>query len=118
MVSRFPASTTTGCSGTSPGMTSSSRTLHFRRERAGVNKVMIHKLSFEGRGNNMRRLLASVLLPLAAAAPLAAQFEGTVHMKMSGNSANAEGMTMRVAIKGDQQVTIMTLPATAGPMAG
>jgi len=79
---------------------------------------MIHKLSFEGRGNNMRRLLASVLLPLAAAAPLAAQFEGTVHMKMSGNSANADGMTMRVAIKGDQQVTIMTLPATAGPMAG
>jgi Domain of unknown function (DUF4412) len=67
----------------------------------------------------MRRMLASLLLPLAAAVPLAAQqFEGTVHMKMTGNGPAAEGMMMRVAIKGDQQVTIMTLPATAGPMAG
>ena len=68
----------------------------------------------------MRRMLASLLLPLAAAAPLAAQqpFEGTVNMKMSGTGPNAEGMTMRVAIKGDQQATIITLPATAGPMAG
>jgi uncharacterized protein DUF4412 len=67
----------------------------------------------------MRRMLASVLLPLAAAAPLAAQqFEGTVNMKVTGNGQNAEGMAMRVAIKGDQQVTIITLPATAGPMAG
>jgi len=80
---------------------------------------MIRKLSFEGRGNHMRRLLASVFLPLAAAAPLAAQqFEGTVHMKMTGNGPAAEGMLMRVAIKGDQQVTIVTLPANAGPMAG
>src|SRR5690348_2506790 len=67
----------------------------------------------------MRRMLASVLLPLAAAAPLAAQqFEGTVNMKMTGNAPNAEGMTMRMAIKGDQQVTIVTLPATSGPLAG
>ena len=67
----------------------------------------------------MRRMLASVLLPLAAAAPLAAQqFEGTVNMKMTGTGPNAEGMAMRVAIKGDQQVTIITLPANAGPMAG
>lgn len=69
----------------------------------------------------MRRMLAFVLplLPLAAAAPLAAQqFEGTVHMKMTGNGPNAEGMVMRMAIKGDQQVTIITLPSTAGPMAG
>ena len=67
----------------------------------------------------MRRILASVLLPLAAAAPLAAQqFEGTVNMKMTGNAGNAEGTALRVAIKGDQQVTIVTLPATAGPMAG
>ena len=67
----------------------------------------------------MRRMLASVFLSLAAAAPLAAQgFEGTVNMKMTGNGQNAEGMNMRVAIKGDQQVTIITLPANAGPMAG
>lgn len=69
----------------------------------------------------MRRMVASVLplLSVAVAAPLAAQqFEGTVHMKMTGNGPAAEGMMMRVAIKGDQQVTIMTLPATAGPMAG
>ena len=67
----------------------------------------------------MRRMLASVLLPLAAAAPLAAQqFEGTVNMKMTGTGPAAEGMMMRVAIKGDQQVTIITLPANAGPMAG
>ena len=69
----------------------------------------------------MRRILGSVLslLTLAAAAPLAAQqFEGTVHMKMVGTTANAEGMTMRVAIKGDQQVTTITLPTTAGPLAG
>ena len=67
----------------------------------------------------MRRMLASVLLPLAAAAPLAAQqFEGTVNMKMTGSGPNADGMTMRIAIKGDQQVTLITLPPTAGPMAG
>ena len=54
-------------------------------------------------------MLASLLLPLAAAAPLAAQqpFEGTVNMKMSGTGPNAEGMTMRVAIKDDQQATII-----------
>ena len=67
----------------------------------------------------MRRMLASVLLPFAAAAPLAAQhLEGTVNMKMTGNGQNAEGMAMRMAIKGDQQVTIVTLPANSGPMAG
>src|SRR4051812_5217142 len=67
----------------------------------------------------MRRLLASVLLPLAVATPLAAQqFEGTVNMKMTGNGPSADAMTMRVAIKGDQQVTIVTMPASAGPMAG
>ena len=66
----------------------------------------------------MRRMLASVLVPLIAAAPLAAQFEGTVNMKMTGTGPNAEGMAMRMVIKGDQQVTIMTLPSTAGPMAG
>lgn len=67
----------------------------------------------------MRRMLAYVFLPLAAATPLAAQqFEGTVNMKMSGTGPNAEGMTMRVAIKGEQQVTMVTLPASSGPMAG
>jgi len=67
----------------------------------------------------MRRMLVSLLLPLAAAAPLAAQqFEGTVNMKMAGTTSNPEGMTLRIAIKGDQQATLMSLPATAGPMAG
>jgi hypothetical protein len=37
---------------------------------------------------------------------------------MTGAGPNADAMTMRVAIKGDQQVTTVTLPATAGPMAG
>jgi hypothetical protein len=79
----------------------------------------MYELSFELRGYCMRRMLASVLLPLAAAAPLAAQqFEGTVNMKMTGSGPNADGMTMRIAIKGDQQVTLITLPPTAGPMAG
>lgn len=69
----------------------------------------------------MRRMLVPVLLSLAAAVPLAAQqFEGTVNMKMKGSAGgqNAEGMAMRMAIKGDQQVTIVTLPENAGPMGG
>jgi hypothetical protein len=65
-------------------------------------------------------MLAPVLLlPLAAAAPLAAQqFEGTVNMKLTGNAQNPEGTAVRMAIKGDQQVTMITLPPTSGPMAG
>ncbi|MGE5730595.1 MAG: DUF4412 domain-containing protein [Gemmatimonas sp.] len=67
----------------------------------------------------MRRIVALVLVSLMPAAPAAAQFEGTVHMKMSGSgSAAAEGMTMRIAIKGDRQATIMAMPPSAGPMAG
>lgn len=67
----------------------------------------------------MRRMLVSLLLPLAASAPLAAQqFEGTVNMKLAGATSNPEGVTLRIAIKGDQQATMMSLPATAGPMAG
>jgi hypothetical protein len=50
---------------------------------------------------------------------LAAQFEGTVTMKMSttAGSGNAD-MNMKIAVKGDRTATIMSLPSTAGPMAG
>ena len=54
---------------------------------------------------------ASSLLAL----PLAAQFEGTISMKVS---AGAGDMMMTMSLKGDQQSTVMTLPASAGPMAG
>jgi hypothetical protein len=67
----------------------------------------------------MRRIVALVLVSLMPAVPAAAQFEGTVHMKMSGSgSAAAEGMAIRIAIKGDRQATIMAMPPSAGPMAG
>jgi hypothetical protein len=57
-----------------------------------------------------------VLAQLAAAAPLAAQFEGTVSMKVSGQ--NTGDIAMKMLIKGDQQATVLTLPASAGPMGG
>ena len=66
----------------------------------------------------MRRFSLLVLVQLAAAAPLAAQFEGTVAMKVSGAGTTAGDLTMKMVVKGDQQATIMTLPASAGPMAG
>jgi hypothetical protein len=66
----------------------------------------------------MRRLTLLVLLQFAAAAPLAAQFEGTVSMKLSNAGANAGDMTMKMLVKGDQQATILTMPPSAGPMGG
>jgi hypothetical protein len=65
----------------------------------------------------MRRFTMLVLAQLAAAAPLAAQFEGTVTMKVSGLGQSGD-ITMKTLIKGDQQATLMTIPASAGPMAG
>ena len=67
----------------------------------------------------MRRIVALTLLSFAAAspAPLAAQFEGTVTMKMSAAGAGAAGdMTMKVAIKNGMSATVMSMPS--GPMAG
>jgi hypothetical protein len=67
----------------------------------------------------MRRVFASLLLSLVSVAPLAAQFEGTVNMKISGSEgSSADGMMVKIAMKGDKQATIMTMPASAGPMAG
>src|SRR4051794_22403467 len=67
----------------------------------------------------MRRSVLVVLAQLLVAAPLAAQFEGTITMKMSNANTNGgDDMTMKVSIKGDKQATVMTMPASAGPMAG
>src|SRR5689334_2459715 len=60
----------------------------------------------------MRRFTMFVLVQLAAAAPLAAQFEGTVSMKVSAQ--NSGDMSMKMMVKGDQQATLVTLPANAG----
>jgi hypothetical protein len=57
-------------------------------------------------------LFAQVFL----AAPVAAQFEGTVSLTVSGTGAG--DVSMKMAIQGDRQATIMTLPMSAGPMAG
>ena len=57
-----------------------------------------------------------VLVQLAAAAPLAAQFEGTVNMKISGQSSG--DMTMKMLVKGTQQATVVTLPQSAQMMGG
>jgi len=65
----------------------------------------------------MRRIVALIFVSLIPAAPLAAQFEGTIHLKLSG-SGTGESMTMKMAIKGDMQATVMEMPASAGPMAG
>ena len=64
----------------------------------------------------MRRTALFLLAQIAAAAPLAAQFEGTITMKLSGGGQGQ--MDMKMVTKGDQQATIMTMPAAAGPMAG
>jgi len=57
---------------------------------------------------------AAMALPLAV--PLQAQLEGTLNMMLRTNGGGEQ--TMKVEIKGDRQVTIMTLPQDAGPMAG
>jgi hypothetical protein len=67
----------------------------------------------------MRRALTALLISAFAAAPLAAQFEGTINMKLSNyDGANVDGMTVKIVVKGDKQATIMKMPASAGPMAG
>src|SRR5262249_44607351 len=67
----------------------------------------------------MRRVLALPLVGLFAAAPLAAQWEGTVSMKVSAGNGQAMGdMLMKVAIKDGKSATLMSMPSNAGPMAG
>jgi hypothetical protein len=63
---------------------------------------------------------ASVLLlfALLPAAPLAAQFEGTITMKMSSPEMGNEAVEAKYYIKGDQFAMGMIAPASAGPMAG
>ena len=65
----------------------------------------------------MRRTALILLVQVAAAAPLAAQFEGTVNMRVSAGPQNAP-MDMKMVSKGDLQATILTMPANTGPMAG
>ncbi|HET9064904.1 MAG TPA: DUF4412 domain-containing protein [Gemmatimonadales bacterium] len=65
----------------------------------------------------MRRTL-SALLPLLLTLPLGAQgFEGTLNMRMT-SAGTSEPITTTMHIKGDVMAMVMTLPASAGPMAG
>jgi hypothetical protein len=64
----------------------------------------------------MRRAALILFAQVLCAAPMAAQFEGTVSMTVSGTGAGE--VSMKMAIQGDRQATIMTLPMSAGPMAG
>lgn len=64
----------------------------------------------------MRRISSILLLTTLVASPLAAQFEGTVNVKLT--TASGEPLAMKMLIKGDKEVSIMTMPPSAGPMAG
>ncbi|MEO7083041.1 MAG: DUF4412 domain-containing protein [Gemmatimonadaceae bacterium] len=67
----------------------------------------------------MRRIVALSLFGLVAATPLAAQFEGTVNMKMSAPTGGGTGeINMKISVKGDRSATVMSMPASSGPMAG
>jgi len=66
----------------------------------------------------MRRLVAFVLVSLIPAAPLAAQFEGTINIKTYDADGMVDSKGFKVAIKGDMQATTVTLSESAGPMAG
>lgn len=65
----------------------------------------------------MRRAALLCLLPILAAAPLAAQaFEGVVTLKMPTGGTRVGDA--KYIIKGDKMVTVMTMGAGTGPMAG
>lgn len=65
----------------------------------------------------MRHSTLLSLLPILAAAPLAAQtFEGVVMVKMP--TAGPAAGDAKYMIKGDKMVTVMTMGANSGPMAG
>jgi hypothetical protein len=66
----------------------------------------------------MRRPALVLLAQLVVAAPLAAQFEGTISMRMSNTNGQGEDMMMKISIKGDKQASVLTMPASAGPMSG
>ena len=67
----------------------------------------------------MRRFVALTLIGLVAATPLPAQFEGTITMKMTPSANSTTGdINMKIAVKGDRSATVITLPASSGPMAG
>ncbi len=59
-----------------------------------------------------------LLLPLLAAAPLTAQFEGTVAMTVSAKEMGNESIDMKYHVKGDKVAMVMIAPASTGPMAG
>jgi hypothetical protein len=72
-------------------------------------------------GDVMRRLMQVVVVSCIPALPLplAAQFEGTINLKVPAMAGSGDAdLTMKIAIKGDKQVSIMQMPASAGPMAG
>ena len=64
------------------------------------------------------RTAALLLLALLPAAPLAAQFEGTITMKLSDPSMGKESVEAKYHVKGEQFALAMLAPASAGPMAG
>lgn len=66
----------------------------------------------------MRRVVAVVLASLFSAAPVAAQFEGTIHMKLFDSDGKSEMKDVKMVMKGDLQATLLTLPASAGMMGG
>jgi hypothetical protein len=66
----------------------------------------------------MRRVALVILAQVISAAPLSAQFEGTVTARAMNLNAAGEAMTMKMFIKGAKQATVITMPASAGPMAG
>lgn len=59
--------------------------------------------------------LLALLLPMA---PLAAQWEGSIAMKLSDPGQRGEAMEATYYIKGNQFAMTMKMPASAGPMAG
>lgn len=66
----------------------------------------------------MMRRLPLFLLTLVPAAPLAAQaFEGTVSYKVIA-PGSTQPATATMMIKGDRTATTITIPASAGPLAG
>ena len=64
----------------------------------------------------MRRMSAVITLAFAVAAPLSAQFEGTVTYKMTNPQMG--DIAAKYVMKGHQMAMIMTMPSTAGMMAG
>ncbi len=59
-------------------------------------------------------LLASVI----GVSPLAAQFEGVIHVRVRGAAGSNTAMNAAMSVKGDQSVMTLKMPASAGPLAG